>query len=267
MACPALKLGLAAAGLALLASACASPGLQALAPPGRAAVAAPTPQPSRTPTPSPSFPQRRPVDQALPLKVRSKGLRYDHQADESVFYGGVTVTQDSTTLLARELRSQDQGQSAVADGGVLMFDPVRRFRVHAGRASYAGVLRSARLDGGLVLVSVDPYGQPITVTGRSGAFSGLSRWARVEGGVLVLRGALSATAATAEVMDGGGRLRLDGGVRARLGADQAKADRAQLDQGDRSILLEGSVRAHIVPEDLRRAMAAPWAVGDTKEAQ
>lgn len=267
MAPAALRLGWAAVGLALLASACASPGLQALAAPRPAAAPASTPQPSRTPTPSPSFPQQRPMDQALPLKVRSKGLRYDHQSDESVFYGGVTVTQDSTTLQARELRSQNQGQSAVADGGVLMFDPVRRFRVHAGRASYAGALRSARLDGGLVLVSVDPYGQPITVTGRSGSFSGVSRWARVEGGVWVQRGALSATAGTAQVMDGGGRVRLDGGVRARLGTDQAKADRARLDQRDRSILLEGSVRAHIVPEDLRRAMAAPWAVGDTKEAQ
>lgn len=264
MARPALSAGLCLLGL--LGAACASPGLRPMAARGKAApalaaVAAPTP------TPAPSFPQQRPVDEEQPLKVRSKSLRYDHATEESVFYGGVTVTQDSTTLLARELRSQTQGQSAKAEGGVLLKDPLRRFQARAGRAEYTGALRSARLEGGLELVSVDPYGLPITVTGRSGSFSDVSRWAMVDGGVLVRRGALSATAGTAQVLDGGGRVELDGAVRARFGLDQAKADHVELDQAEKSIVMDGAVRARIVPRDLREAMAAPWAPGNGQEAQ
>jgi lipopolysaccharide export system protein LptA len=268
MAPGAVRLAAAAALLAGLA-ACASPGLRPAGPAGRQRLARPSAAaPARTPTPSPSFPQQRPVDEDQPLRVRSKGLRYDHATDESVFYGGVTVTQDSTTLQARELRSQDRGQNAMALGGVLMTDPVRRFQARAGRAEYTGALRSAKLEDGLELVSVDPYGLSVTVTGRSGSFSDVSRWAQVEGGVRVRRGALTATAGSAQVLDGGQKVIMQGKVQARFGADQARADRVELDQADKGIELDGGVRARIVPQDLRRAMAAPWAPGgDVKEAQ
>jgi lipopolysaccharide export system protein LptA len=252
---------------ALLAlAACASPGLQS-GPPAKGPGLAPVPSvPQPSPTPAPSFPQQKPLDEEQPLKVRSKGLRYDHAAEESVFYGGVTVTQDSTVLQARELHSQTQGQSARAEGGVLLRDPVRRFQARAGRVEYTGALRAALLEGGLELVSVDPYGRPVTVTGQSGSFSDLSRAALVRGGVKVRRGSLRATADSAQVRDGGEQLQLQGSVRGSFGLDRVQADLIELDQVGKAITLDGKVRARVVPKDLRQAMASPWDAGSGQEA-
>ncbi|HTB33296.1 MAG TPA: hypothetical protein VK842_00390, partial [bacterium] len=85
---------------ALLLAGCAARGLSPHPDPAKPP-AQPSPTPSPAPTPAPSFPQRRPLDESRPVKVRSKSLRYDQAAQESVFYGGVTVTQDSTQMLTR----------------------------------------------------------------------------------------------------------------------------------------------------------------------
>jgi lipopolysaccharide export system protein LptA len=244
-------------GLGLLLAGCAARGLSPHPGPVKPA-AKPTATPSPAPTPAQSFPQRRPVDESRPVQVRSRSLRYDQAAQESVFYGGVTVTQDSTQMLTRELRSETQGRSAHASGGVQMSDPVRRFRADSDSADYTDAMRYGRLDGGVRLVSVDPYGVPVTVTGRSGEYADLSRWAQVLGGVTVLRGSLSATAQSA-VLEGGGTLvDLSGTVRAALGFDRCRSAMMRLDQATQELTLIGNARAHFVPRDLRQAMATPW---------
>lgn len=259
---PAVKSGLSSLAVlpALLAlAACASPGLKAHKAPGFHAVAkVPQVKPTPSPTPAPAYPQERPLDQARPVKVRSRSLRYDQKTQETVFYGGVTATQDSTVLKARELRSQSQGQSAHASGGVLVDDAVRRFWVRSGEADYTDSLREAFLSHGVHLVSVDPYGRPVTVTGQSGSYSGLSRSARVQGGVRVLRGPMQATAVSATVSDGGVLLLLEQDVRAAMGFNRLQADRALFDQKEHSVDLEGDVRVRLIPDQVRGAAAAPW---------
>ena len=243
--------------LGLLLAGCAARGLTPHPDPSRPA-ARPTATPSPTPAPAPSFPQKRPVDESRPVKVRSHSLRYDQAAQESVFYGGVTVTQDSTQMLARELRSETQGRDAHASGGVHLDDPVRRFHADSDSADYTDAMRYGRLDGGVRLVSVDPYGVPVTVTGRSGEYADLSRWAQVLGGVTVLRGSLSATAESAVLESGGTLVDLSGTVRASLGLDRCRSALMRLDQATQELTLIGDARAHFVPRDLRQAMATPW---------
>jgi lipopolysaccharide export system protein LptA len=246
--------------LAPLLAGCAARGLTPHPDPSRPA---PTPAatPSPAPTPAPSFPQRRPMDQSRPVKVRSRSLRYDQSAQETVFFGGVTVTQDSTQMLTRELRSENQGRDAHARGGVRLDDPQRRFHADSDSADYSDDMRYGKLDGGVRLLSVDPYGVPVTVTGRSGEYADLSRWAQVLGGVTVVRGALSATAQSAVLEDGGTLVDLSGSVRAALGLDRCRSALMRLDQATQDITLIGDARAHFVPRDLKQAMAAPWKGG------
>lgn len=253
VALPAAVLAAAALGL----GACASHRLSARPAPGFKPVAG---VPSPSPTPAPAYPQTRPVDQSRPVKVRSRSLRYDQQAQETVFYGGVTATQDSTVLMARELRSQTGGESAHASGGVDLGDEVRRFRVLAGEADYTDQMREAELYKGVHLVSVDPYGRPVTVTGQSGRYSGVSRWAEVDGGVTVVRGAMLAKAVSATVMDGGSKLELDRDVRMSMGINRLQSQKALFDQKLHSMDLEGDVRARLIPFELRSMANAPWSV-------
>jgi len=243
--------------LALAFAACAAPGLK----PRKAAPSAPVaavPGATPSPTPAPAYPQARPVDQTLPVKIRSRSLRYDKQAQETVFYGGVTATQDTTTLNSRELRSQTRGQSARASGGVVVRDETRHFLALAGEADYADSMREAALHDGVRVVSVDPYGLPVTVTGREGRYNDLSRWAEVDGDVLVLRGRLHATAVSATVGDGGSSLLLRQEVRAGMDFNRMQAERALFDQKDHSMDLEGDVRVRLIPSEVRRAADAPW---------
>lgn len=251
---PALALS-AAALLAL--GACTSPALRS-----RASKAAPKVAglPAASPTPAPQYPQERPVDETLPVRIRSRSLRYDQLTQETVFYGGVTATQDSTVLNAQELRSQNQGQSAHASGGVLVRDEQRRFSVHSGQADYTDSMREATLSQGVHLVSVDPYGRPVTVTGRSGAYSDVRRWAKVDGGVTVLRGNLQATALGATLSEGGTQLLLEKDVRAAMGFNRLQSQRAVFDQDDHSVDLEGDVRVRLIPSEVRSAADAPWSV-------
>ncbi|HTB22240.1 MAG TPA: LptA/OstA family protein [bacterium] len=258
---PALK-ALALGSSLILLAACAGPRLAAHKGAGVKPVAAvPRPQP----TPEPAYPQSRPVDEARPVKVRSRSLRYNRATQETVFYGGVTTTQDSTVILSKELRSRDQGRSARADGGVLMTDSVRRFSILTGEADYTDLLREAFLSEGVHLVSVDPYGNSITVTGQSGDFSAVSRSARVDGGVTVLRGPLRASAASAFVYDGGAQLRLQKDVRVAMGFNRLQGEEALFDDKNHSLDLEGDVRLRVIPSQLRSAAAAPWSLSPTAQ--
>lgn len=248
-----------------LAWGCAARGLHPL-PVQQAALPAalPTPQPSATP--APQFPQSRPLDQKLPVKVRSARLRYDQSRKLTVFYGGVTVTHDTSTLLAQELRSSDQGANAEASGGVLVRDAQRQFTAEAGRLRYGNALQEGLLDDGVHMVTVGPYGRAVTITGQSGGYQGLSRSAWVDGKVWVHREGLSVSAQRAEVEDGGADLRLLRDVDVRLDGNHAQADGAELRREGQSLELSGSVRARFVPAELKQAAAQPWRAGDDKEA-
>ncbi len=269
---PALKAAApVAAALGLLAlAACVGPALKSHGTAGLKAlpgVPRLSPTPSPAPTPAAVYPQRRPLNRAAAVRVRSRSLRYDRSTQETVFYGGVTATQDSTTMLSRELRSQTQGQSARATGGVLLSDEQRRVRVRSGEADYTDSLREALLFGGVHLVSVDPYGASVTVTGQEGAFSDLSRSARVDGGVKVLLGPLVATAVSATVQDGGVQLLLEEDVRAAMGINRLQSQRALFDQKSHSVDLQGDVRVRVVPDQVRGAAAAPWSLSPSAREQ
>ena len=245
-------------------AACAAPRLAPHGSPDiRPVAGVPAVKPRPSPTPAPAYPQERPVNQRRPLKVRSRSLRYDQKTQETVFYGGVTTTQDSTVIHSRELLSRMQGQSARASGGVLMSDPVRRFWIKTGQADYTDLLREAVLSQGVHLVSVDPYGNSITVTGQSGSFSSLSRGAKVDGGVTVLRGPLQATAVSATVADGGSQLTLEEDVRVAMGFNRLESDWACFDDKDHSLDLQGDVRVRVIPAELRSVAASPWNISPT----
>lgn len=247
--------------LLLALASCAAPGLKPGKAPGFKGIAGvPALKPSPSPTPAPQYPQERPLDQDRPVKVRSRTLRYDQSTQETVFYGGVTATQDTTVLKSKELRSQTDGQSARASGGVLVTDLARRLWVLSGEANYVGSLGEAWLSHGVRLVSVDPYGSPLTVTGRSGSYSDLSRSARVEGGVTVVRGPLRATASNATVSDGGVQLLLRQDVRAAMGINRLQADEAEFDEKSHSVNLSGDVRVRLIPNEVRAAAAEPWSI-------
>lgn len=254
----ALRRLLVAASLAL---ACAAPRLSSRGGGPQALAPLPTPTPPPTPTPAPSFPQRQPLDEQLPVKVRSRSLRYDNVGQRTVFYGGVTVTHDSSTLQAQELRSSDQGRNAEALGGVRLLDPRRRLDLVAGRILYGDALRQGELYDGVRLATVSPYGQPLTVSGRQGGYLGLSRSAWLDGDVLLLRLGLTVSAHRAELEEDGAIARLLGGVDVRLGLNRAQADGAELQRDGQSLSLSGHVRARFTPDELRRASEAPWSAG------
>jgi lipopolysaccharide export system protein LptA len=250
----ALKSGAWLVFLALGLGACAKPTLSPR-PSGQAPVAAVVPVP--TPRPTLVYAQAKPLDQALPVKVRSRHLKVGQAGAETVFYGGVTVTQDTTVLTARELHSHDQGQHAVAQGDVRLLDLQRKVEALADEAEYGGALRQATLRGDVHLLSVDPYGVGVTLTGATASYGALSRSASVQGGVSIYRGGLTATADSADMADDGAFVHLSGGVEAQLGADQATAQEADLGSADRSLTLRGSVRARFIPSDMRKAAADP----------
>lgn len=249
-AAPAI-LGLAAL---LLSGACAKATLSPRATDALPPVAA---VPTARPTPAPAYPQARPVDQARPVKVRSRSLKVGRGGSETVFYGGVTVTQDSTVLTARELRSSDQGRDAVASGNVRLLDPDRKIEAEAQQVEYGDALARASLRKDVVLRSIDPYGVSVTLTGQSATYWALSRAAGMEGGVTVYRGGLTATAGSGEMSDGGRQVHLSGTVHAVLGVNEASGDEAELEAEGRSMTLKGDVRARFIPSDVRKAAADP----------
>jgi lipopolysaccharide export system protein LptA len=252
---------LVAAGLVLgaLMAACAKPALS----PRAQSVDAPLPAlpaPTPTQTPAPQYPQARPIDEKLPVKIKSRSLKVAQGGAETVFYGGVTVTQDSTVLNASELKSRDQGASALAQGGVKLTDPVRKVQALADEVEYGDALRQATLRGNVRLLSVDPYGVSVTLTGQSATYLALSREAAAGGGVHIYRGSLTATADSALMLSGGATVRMKDGVDARLGPNRARADKADLEASDRSLHLQGHVRARFIPSEIRKAAAEPAGV-------
>jgi lipopolysaccharide transport protein LptA len=218
------------------------------------------PVPTAVPSPAPSYPQNKPVDQALPVKVRSRSLKVGQAGAVTVFYGGVTVTQDTTVLTARELRSHDQGHTALAVGDVRLLDPDRKVQAEAQEVEYGEALRQASLRGKVRLLSVDPYGVGVTLTGDTATYAALSEAATAQGGVTVYRGGLTATAGSAEMYGGGTYVHLSGGVEAKLGPNQARSREAELQAKGRSLTLKGAVRARFIPSDVRKAAADPAGV-------
>ena len=244
--------------LALTLGACAKPTLSPRA--GGAEAPSVAAVPTLQPTPALLYPQAKPVDEALPVKVRSRSLKVGRSGAETVFYGGVTVTQDTTTLTAKELRSHDQGQSAVASGDVHLLDPERKVGARANEVEYGAALRQASLRGDVCLQSIDPYGVGVTLTGESATYLALSRSADVDGGVTIYRGGLTATAGSARLLDGGNFVQLSGGVKAKLGPNEARSQEAELMAEGRSLTLKGKVRARFIPSDVRKAAADPAGV-------
>jgi lipopolysaccharide export system protein LptA len=202
------------------------------------------------------------LDESLPVKVRSARLRYDQRVRQTVFYGGVTVTHDTSTLLSKELASSDQGGSAEASGGVLLRDSQRQFTAEAGRVRYTNAMQEGQLDGGVRLITLDPHGSPVTITGQEGGYLGVSRSAWAGGGVQVRRGGLTVSAQRAELEDDGAVVRLEDAVDVRLGANRAVSDEAELRREGQSLELSGSVRARFTPRELRQAAEDPYSAGE-----
>jgi hypothetical protein len=149
-----MRRGWGALPLLLALAACAKPALSPRPLTGADAALAAEPLPSPTPTATPAYPQAKPLDQAKPVKVRSRSLKVGQAGASSVFYGGVTVTQDTTVLTARELRSRDQGRTALALGDVRLLDPERKVEALAQEVEYGDALRQASLRGHVRLLSV-----------------------------------------------------------------------------------------------------------------
>jgi lipopolysaccharide transport protein LptA len=206
------------------------------------------------------YPQTKPVDQAMPIKVRSRSLKVGQAGAETVFYGGVTVTQDTTVLTAKELRSRDQGHTALAVGNVRLLDPERKVQGEAQELEYGDALRQASLRGHVRLLSVDPYGVGVTLTGATATYLALSEAASAQGGITLYRGGLTATAESAEMYGGGSYVHLSGGVDAHLGPNRARSREADLVAKGRSLTLKGAVRARFIPSDVRKAAADPAGV-------
>lgn len=251
-----MRAALALLGAVLLAG-CAKPTLSPRAAQGLAPVAA---VPTMEPSPVPTYSQTRPLDEARPVKVRSRSLKVGQSGSETVFYGGVTVTQDTTVLTARELRSSDQGRSALATGDVHLLDPERRVEAEAQEVEYGDAMSRASLRKDVRLRSVDPYGVSVTLTGQSATYWALSRSASMDGGVTVYRGGLTATAGSGEMFDGGKQVHLSGSVHAVLGMNEARSQEADLEAAGGSLTLKGKVRARFIPSDVRKAAANPAGV-------
>ncbi len=213
-----------------------------------------TPQPSPVPT---TLPQALPLDEARPLKVTSRTLRHDEKNRVTRFIGDVRVTQDSLTLTADELISDATTQGAQARGHVRLRDAVRKVDLSAGELRYANDLRQADLFDGALLLTQDPYGVPVTITGQTGWYQALSQRARLEGGVRVWRGDLSATAQSASVEGARRFILLEGGVKAALNKNRASSNSVRLGQNGQSLEFLGDVRASFIPRQLRQAVQDP----------
>ena len=237
-----------------LLGACAKP---VLSPRASAAAASIATVPTAQTTPTLHYPQTKPVDQSLPLRVRSRSLKVGQAGNETVFYGGVTVTHDTMVLTAKELRSHDQGKTALAVGNVILLDPDRKVQAQAQEVEYGDAMREAKLRGNVRLLSIDPYGLGVTLTGQSATYLALSESASAEGGVTIYRGTLTATAGSAEMLGGGAYVYLSNGVEAQLGPNQARSNEAEMVADGRSLTLKGAVRARFIPSDVRKAAANP----------
>ena len=204
-----------------------------------------------------SYPQRRPLDEARPVKIKSDRLRYYDKRQETEFIGHVVATQDTAILHADRLRTSDQGESAWASGHLQLLDSGRKVELLAEWGDFSGSLSQANLCGGVVMHSVDPYSVPVTLTGESCWYQSVSRLARLEGGVTLRRGDLTATADTA-VMNGTGELvELWGNVLARMGVNRVAANSALMDGSKKSVAFDGGVVALLIPSQIQDRASHP----------
>jgi lipopolysaccharide export system protein LptA len=213
-----------------------------------------------TPTPEPvavSYPQRRPLDKGRPVHIKSDRMRYYDKHQETEFLGHVVATQDTAVLHADLMRSSDQGQTAWASGHVQLLDVGRKVELLADWGDFSGALSEANLCGGVIMHSVDPYAVPVTVTGETCWYQGVSRKARLDGGVTLWRGGLTATADTA-IMNGGGEIvELRGKVVAQMGVNRVVANTAVMDGTKKSVIFDGKVVALLVPSQIQDRASHP----------
>ncbi len=207
------------------------------------------PTPSATPTPRPSYPQARPVEPDQPVVIHAQRLRYNARLKETFFSGGVRARQGSTTLDCDELAARQKGEQARAEGHVVVRDPERKVVMHAMRADYTNRLRDATLRGDVSLLTVDPYGLPVTVTSQEAEYWADQRRAWLGGGVRVFRQGVSATAGSADFVQDKG-LTLEQGAVVRMGANLFSADSIQMDSASRRVRLRGGVKATFIPEQV-----------------
>jgi lipopolysaccharide transport protein LptA len=229
-----------------------------LGPPVSKAALAPTPAPSPSATPELKYPQAKPLNDRAPVKIRSDRLRYNDVAKETDFLGHVVAVQDTTTLYSDRLRSTSKGESARAEGNVVLVDSARKVELKAAEGEYTDSLGEASLKGGVILHSQDPYAIPVTVTGQSAWYRSLSRLASLKGGVTMLRGRITATAETADLCGDEDLATLEGDVEISLGDhNKVRSRRAVLKGREKSMMFEGGVKARLIPAELKEASLHP----------
>ena len=204
-----------------------------------------------------SYPQRRPMDQGRPVKIKSDRMRYYDKSRETEFIGHVVASQDTAVLHADRMMSNDQGQSAWVSGHLQLQDFARKVELRADWGDYTASLSEANLCGGVVMHSVDPYAVPVTVTGETCWYQSVSRKARLEGGVTLWRGGLTATAQSAFMDDGGKRIELNGHVVAQLGVNRVEASTAVLDGSKKGVFFDGGVAALLIPSQIQDRASHP----------
>jgi lipopolysaccharide transport protein LptA len=210
------------------------------------------------PTPTPFFPQNRPLNDRAPVRLRADHLVYDSKKKETQFSGDVVARQDSTVLKADRMRSSNQGESAEAEGHLHLTDSQRKVELRANQGDYTDSLATARLRGGVILHSQDPYAVPVTVTGQTAEYQSVSRKALVKGDVKIWRGDLYALSEAALLDGEAAILSLDGNVDLRLGLrNRIRSQRATLSSKNRDMAFEGGVEASIIPAEIRQASAHP----------
>ena len=210
-----------------------------------------------TPTPVYEFPQTRPLDEAKPVRISSDSLEYLDKGQETRFKGHVKVRQDGATLYADRLVAKNEGETAEASGNILLVDETRKVRMKAQSLRYANQLSVADMDGGIEIVSVDPYGRPLTVTGKSGTVWLTDGRALVRGGVDLQRGAITASAKTARVDREAGLLVMDETVKLNYGKNRFRAGRATMHEQGGKLVLEDNVRAIFIPAEIEEAAENP----------
>lgn len=214
--------------------------------------------PTATVTPDLKYPQAKPLNEKAPVKILSDSLRYNDTKKETEFSGHVIAIQDTTTLKSDKLFSTSKGESAHAQGHVVLLDAVRHVEIQAAQGEYRDNLGEANLKGGVIMHSQDPYALPVTVTGETAWYRSLSRLANLTGGVTLFRGRVTATAKTADLCGDDDLATLEGDVKIYLGSrNEVLAKRAILRGKDKSIQFDGDVKAKLIPAEMKEASLHP----------
>lgn len=205
---------------------------------------------AEAPTPPPSYPQAKPVQADQPVSIRAQHLRYDARLKKTFFTGGVQATQGSTRLDCDALVASQKGEQASAQGHVVVRDLQRQVVLFADEADYTHRLRDAQLQGGVRLLTVDPYGRPVTVTSSQAEYWADEQRAWLGGGVRAFRLGVTATAGNATYAEADNLLTLMDGAQVRMGSNFFSADSIQLQGAKDQVKMRGDVKAIFIPEQV-----------------